>query len=207
MEWKISLEPVAYEEALAFMEDRVQAIIAGQADEMVWLLEHPPLFTAGSSAKDEDLIDGMGFPIYKTGRGGQYTYHGPGQRIAYVMLDLRKRRQDIRWFVSQLEQWIIATLEDFGVKSEIREGRVGVWVNTKNSEAKIAALGIRIKKWVTLHGIALNINPNLEHYRGIVPCGISEFGVTSLTMLGIQKNYEEVDTKLKENFTIIFGGE
>ncbi len=233
MEWKFSDMPVPYEEAVAFMESRVQRIIEGKADEMIWLLEHPPLYTAGTSATGSDLLDAC-FPVYQTGRGGQYTYHGPGQRIAYVMLDLRKRGQDLRRFVQQLEQWIILTLKAFGVEGLIREGRVGVWVEHTPSgngrggafhddlagdilrrqnggkrsplmtEAKIAALGVRVSKWVTYHGIAINLSPDLSHYAGIVPCGITEFGVTSLKALGAPHSMQAVDAALKRTFTQVF---
>jgi lipoyl(octanoyl) transferase len=205
MEWKTSLKPVPYEEAVDAMEARVEQILAGTTPELVWLLEHPPIYTAGTSAKDADLMDTLGFPVYKTGRGGQYTYHGPGQRIAYVMLDLKKRTPDVRFFVKQLERWIITTLASFGVQGHIREGRVGVWVNLDNGkEAKIAALGVRLKKWVTFHGIAINLSPDLSHYRGIVPCGITDHGVTSLAALGVNTTLEELDRRLKETFRTVF---
>lgn len=211
MEWKISKEPVDYEYAVAEMEKRVQSIRAGEKDELVWLLEHKPLYTAGTSANDADLLDNNGFPVYKTGRGGQYTYHGPGQRIAYIMLDLKKRTPDVRLFVSQLEECIIMTLAEFGIKGEIREGRVGVWVreslcgsNLENKESKIAALGIRIRQWVTYHGIAVNIDPDLSHYNGIIPCGITEHGVTSLNALGFVTSLEEFDSKFIKSFKKIF---
>lgn len=201
MEWKLSDTLVPYEEAVAFMESRVQQIIDGTADEMVWLLEHPPLYTAGTSATGGDLLEAR-FPVHQTGRGGQYTYHGPGQRIAYVMLDLRKRGQDLRRYVQQLEEWIILTLKEFGVQGLIREGRVGVWV--ENPEAKIAALGVRVSKWVTFHGIAINVSPDLSHYVGIVPCGISEFGVTSLKALGAKHEMNAVDAALQKTFKSVF---
>ena len=204
LEWKISSGLVPYIEAVSEMEKRVEEIIAGESPEMVWLLEHPSLYTAGTSADESDLLS-KEFPLYHTGRGGQITYHGPGQRIAYVMLNLKQRNQmDVRLFVKQLEDWIIASLAEFGVKGELRDGRVGVWVKTATGEAKIAALGIRVRKWVTFHGISLNIHPNLSHYDGIVPCGIKEFGVTSLYGLGIKATMEEVDTILKEQFEKIF---
>ena len=206
MEWKISPEPVPYEAAVKAMEERVEQILAGKAAELVWLLEHPATYTAGTSAKDSDLIDSLGFPVFKTGRGGQYTYHGPGQRIAYVMLDLKKRTPDVRFFVKQLEKWIIATLATWDIKGQIREGHVGVWVEMgTHTEAKIAALGVRLRKWVTFHGIAINVNPDLSHYRGIVPCGISEHGVTSLAALGVKTTMEELDLQLKKKFQIVFG--
>lgn len=222
MELKISKYPVDYNEAVAEMEVRVQAIRAGEKDELVWLLEHPPLYTAGTSAKDEDLIDTMGFPVYKTGRGGQYTYHGPGQRIAYILLDLKKRNPDVRLFVKQLEECIILTLAEFGIKGEIKEGRVGVWVkgvadkklevresllpsySNKYKEYKIAALGIRIRQWVTYHGIAVNINPDLSHYNGIIPCGITEYGVTSFRELGVIVTDDKFDEIFIKSFNKIF---
>ena len=209
IEWKISDSPVAYEEALAFMDERVALIREGRAPEMVWLLEHPPLYTAGTSADARDLVDPDRFPVHQTGRGGQYTYHGPGQRVAYVMLDLKKRGPDIRRFVANLEAWVIGTLAQFNIQAETREGRVGVWVDRPNSpggprEDKIAAIGVRVRRWVTFHGIALNVDPDLSHYGGIVPCGISEHGVTSLTDLGIPVSMAEVDSVLMEKFTEIF---
>lgn len=208
-EWKISPAPVDYSEALSTMETRVDAIIAGDAAETIWLLEHPPLYTAGSSARDSDLLDGARFPVYRTGRGGEYTYHGPGQRIAYVMLDLKKRFSpappDLRVYVQMLERWVIATLAEFGVKGEIREGRVGVWVaHADGREEKIAALGIRLRKWVSYHGIAINVNPDLSHYAGIVPCGIREHGVTSLERIVPGITIQQLDAALKNTFADIF---
>ncbi|MEZ5691438.1 MAG: lipoyl(octanoyl) transferase LipB [Rickettsiales bacterium] len=204
LKWKISQHPVAYPDSISFMEERVEDIIAGNASEMVWLLEHPPLYTAGTSANMRDLLS-HDFPLYETGRGGQITYHGPGQRIAYVMLDLKKRGQrDVRNFVKNLEEWLISSLAEFGIVGQIREGRVGVWVNTPSVEAKIAALGIRIRKWVTFHGIALNVNPELEHYKGIVPCGVKGFGVTSMSNLGVSASMKEVDEVLKKKFAEVF---
>jgi len=191
---------VPYEDAVAFMEARVRDIRLAKAGEMVWLLEHPPLYTAGSSANETDLIDTLGFPVFKTGRGGQYTYHGPGQRVAYVMLDLKKRGADVRQFIKQLENWIIATLAEFDVESFTREGRIGVWVATEEGERKIGAIGVRIRQWVSYHGISLNVNPDLSHYRGIIPCGIKEYGVTSLAALDINAHIKDVDEALKENF-------
>lgn len=184
MEWTISGSPVAYPDAVAHMEARVDEIRAGRAPEQVWLLEHPPLYTAGTSAKDGDLLDAR-FPVYRTGRGGQYTYHGPGQRIGYVMLDLRKRQQvpDIKKYVWQLEEWVIQALRPFGVKGERREGRVGIWVAGPGGESKIAAVGVRVRHWVTYHGVSINVDPDLSHYAGIVPCGLGAFGVTSLAAL------------------------
>jgi lipoyl(octanoyl) transferase len=204
-EWSIADHLVAYEDAIAYMEQHVTAMQEGMAGEMVWLLEHPPLYTAGTSARPEDLLDNERFPMYQTGRGGQFTYHGPGQRVAYVMLDLKKRAApdapDVRAYVKQLEAWLIASLAELGVESFIREGRVGVWTyDLKGKEAKIAAIGIRIRKWITFHGICLNVSPDLSHYKGIVPCGIAEYGVTSLADLGININMNEFDQLLKKNF-------
>jgi lipoyl(octanoyl) transferase len=208
VEWKISDQPVAYPDALAQMEARAAAIAAGgtgeQARELVWLLEHPPIYTAGTSAQDSDLIDAR-FPVYRTGRGGQFTYHGPGQRVGYVMLDLKSRKPDVRAYVRDLEQWLIETLAELGVKGERREGRVGIWVQRGIREDKIAALGVRIKRWVTLHGVALNVEPDLTHFGGIVPCGISSHGVTSLADLGIPATMADVDVALKKSFRKIFG--
>lgn len=208
MEWKTSSEYIAYPDALAVMAARVAAIQKGEADELAWMVEHPPLYTLGTSAKVSDVL-GHAFPTYETGRGGQVTYHGPGQRVVYVMRDLKKhageKGPDLRAYVQQLEQWIILTLQHFGIEGFMREGRVGVWVNTPRGEAKIAALGVRVQKWVTSHGIALNVNPDLSHYAGIVPCGIREFGVTSMHQLGLNASMEEVDAVLRQKFTEIFG--
>ena len=207
MEWKTSDTPVTYPEALAFMESRVAEIAAGTAPELVWLLEHPPLYTAGTSAQSTDLLDHSRFPVYPTGRGGQYTYHGPGQRVAYVMLDLKRRNPDVRAYVKTLEQWLINTLAHFGVRGMVREGRIGVWVEKPDgSEAKIAALGIRLRKWVSYHGISLNLNPHLEHFSGIVPCGIREYGVTSLADLGVNAKINELDQTLKIEFEKLING-
>ncbi len=249
MEWKVSNKPVPYEDALAFMDARVAAIAAGEAEECVWLLEHPPLYTAGTSAKDEDLLGGD-FPVFKTGRGGQYTYHGPGQRIAYVMLDLKKRAKeksrqaclprasgvleaaigkgprfhgesrvvgpDVRQYVCDLEEWIIRSIGEFGIKGERRDGRIGIWVEKGDGvkkgdftpspvlDCKIAAIGVRIRRWVTLHGIAINVNPDLSHFSGIVPCGISDAGVTSFADLGVKADMAALDEALKEKFFDIF---
>jgi lipoyl(octanoyl) transferase len=206
VEWRISRRPVDYRAAVAEMEERVAAIRAGTASELVWLLEHPPLYTAGTSARDEDLLEPGRLPVHRTGRGGQYTYHGPGQRIAYVMLDLRRRGQDVRCYVHQLEAWIIRTLAHFGVHGERRDGRVGIWVARDDGhEEKIAAIGVRVRQWVTYHGLALNIDPDLEHYRGIVPCGITGHGVTSLGALGIAATMGDVDTALHATFDEVFG--
>ncbi|HWU54960.1 MAG TPA: lipoyl(octanoyl) transferase LipB [Rhizomicrobium sp.] len=204
VEWKISDQPVSYPDALAHMETRAAAIAEHKAGEQVWLLEHPPIYTAGTSAQDTDLIDAR-FPVYRTGRGGQFTYHGPGQRVGYVMLDLKSRRPDVRAYVRDLEQWLIETLAEFNVKGERREGRVGIWVQRGIREDKIAALGVRIKRWVTLHGVALNVEPDLTHFAGIVPCGISAHGVTSLADLGIPATMADVDVALKRSFRKIFG--
>ena len=204
IEWKFSEGLTPYLPAVAEMEKRVEDIIAGRAPELVWLVEHPPLYTAGTSANEADLLSGE-FPLYHTGRGGQITYHGPGQRVVYVLLNLKKRgAMDVRAFVQQLEAWLIATLAEFGVKGEVREGRVGVWVETTMNEAKIAALGIRIRRWVTFHGVALNVQPDLSHYAGIIPCGIRGYGVTSLYALGITASMAEVDAVLEEKFNAFF---
>jgi lipoyl(octanoyl) transferase len=206
VEWRLSDAPVAYETALAEMEARVAAIREGGAPEQVWLLEHPPLYTAGTSAREGDLVEPGLFPVHRTGRGGQYTYHGPGQRIGYVMLDLRRRGEDIRCYVHDLEEWLIRALARFNVKGERRQGRVGIWiVGRDGSEAKIAALGVRVRRWVSFHGVALNVDPDLSHYRGIVPCGISEHGVTSLAALGITASMPEVDIALRAAFAEVFG--
>lgn len=195
-----------YPEAIEVMEQRASAIAAGDAQELVWLVEHPPLYSAGTSAKVADLVDPKRFDVFATGRGGQYTYHGPGQRVAYVMLDLRKRGRDVSAFVRALEQWIIDTLADLDVTAERRCERVGVWVTHPDGrEDKIAAIGVRLKKWVSFHGIAINVAPDLSHYEGIVPCGISEHGVTSLEALGKSSNMSELDANLMTNFEAIFG--
>lgn len=208
MHWKISEEPVEYEDALLFMEARVAAIRRDGADECIWLLEHPPLYTAGTSARPEDLLAPR-FPVYQTGRGGQHTYHGPGQRVAYAMLDLKKHQEvpDIRHYVWQLEAWIIDTLAAYGIKGERREGRVGIWVDTPAGEKKIAALGVRITRWVTWHGISINLSPDLSHFGGIVPCGIKEYGVTSFADLGVNvPDFAAFNDVLKESFARIFSG-
>ncbi|MCB9983269.1 MAG: lipoyl(octanoyl) transferase LipB [Rhodospirillales bacterium] len=241
MEWKISKEPVEYPDALDFMDARVADIHEGRADECVWLLEHPALYTAGTSAKADDLLDAGGLPVYETGRGGQYTYHGPGQRVAYVMVDLKnggrltvdgeRRVPDIKKYVWQLEEWIIQALAEFGIIGERREGRVGIWVKTPHpsfagaqdtlsrgeregptqwegegivEEKKIAAIGVRVRRWVTLHGIAINVHPDLSHFGGIVPCGIAEHGVTSMADLGVDVSIEDVDRVLRAKFGAVF---
>lgn len=203
--WDIATAPVPYPEALARMDREVEAITAGSASECVWLLEHPPLYTAGTSAHAKDLVTPDRFPVFRSGRGGQYTYHGPGQRVAYVMLDLKRRGADVRAYVTGLEQWIIDTLAAFKVKGERREDRVGVWVRRGSREDKIAAIGIRVRHWVSFHGISLNVEPDLEHFGGIVPCGIREHGVTSLVDLGLPVAMEDADVALKRSFARIFG--
>ena len=209
VELRRSTAPVGYVDAMAAMEARVAAIVAGAAPEQLWLLEHPPLYTAGTSAKDGDLLTADRFPVFKTGRGGQYTYHGPGQRIGYVMMDLKRRAlpsPDIRCYVSALEDWLIGTLASFGVAAERRDGRVGLWVaRPGGGEDKIAAIGVRVRHWVTFHGVALNVNPDLGHYSGIVPCGVRSHGVTSLQALGITATMAEVDAALTAAFTEAFG--
>ena len=210
VEWLISDAPVAYPDALAFMEDRVAGIHAGNAPEAVWLLEHPPLYTAGTSADEAELLDPDRFPVYQTGRGGRYTYHGPGQRIAYVMVDLTKRGNDVRAFVKNLEQWVIRTLARFNVTAESRDDRVGIWVrrgapgNPVSREDKIAAIGVRVRHWVTFHGIAVNLEPDLDHFSGIVPCGIPDHGVTSLWDLGLTTTMPELDSALMATFEDVF---
>jgi lipoyl(octanoyl) transferase len=202
--WQASFGLTAYETALAQMDADVAAIATGAA-ERVWLVEHPAIYTAGTSAKPEDLVDMQRFPVFETGRGGQYTYHGPGQRVAYVMLDLKTRGGDVRAFVAGLEDWIIATLTDFGIVGERREDRVGVWVRHGADESKIAALGIRVRKGISFHGISINLNPDLEHFSGIVPCGVAEHGVTSFAALGLKTTMTELDAALRKNFEKIFG--
>jgi lipoyl(octanoyl) transferase len=213
-EWRISDAPVPYEEALAAMEQRVAEIRDDKAGELIWLLEHPPLYTAGTSSRDHDLLQPARFPVHVAGRGGQYTYHGPGQRVAYVMLDLRRRRQDVRRFVSDLEEWTIRSIGRFGVTAERRPGRVGVWVARPDKpplpdgsprEDKIGAIGVRLRHWVSFHGISINVEPDLGHYDGIVPCGIAGHGVTSLVDLGLPVTLADLDTALAETFEEVFG--
>lgn len=212
--WRVSDGLVGYEDAVAEMERQVALIADGEADELVWLVEHPPLYTAGTSADTKDLIEPDRFPVFATGRGGEYTYHGPGQRVAYVMLDLKRRRQDVRAYVAALEEVVIRTLESMNVKGERREDRVGVWVRRPEkpvlpdgtmSEDKIAALGIRLRRWVSFHGLSINVDPDLNHFTGIVPCGISAYGVTSLVDLGLPVMMADVDMRLREAFEDVFG--
>ncbi|WP_424987845.1 lipoyl(octanoyl) transferase LipB [Microbulbifer sp. S227A] len=214
VEWITSDGLVDYDQAVDFMEQRAAGISAGTADECVWLLEHPPLYTAGTSARPQDLTDPDRFPVYPTKRGGQYTYHGPGQRVVYVMLDVGKRGRDVRRFVQQLETWVIAALAEFNVTGHIRDGRVGVWVvrddkpltaSGSNPEDKIAAIGIRLRKWISFHGISINVEPELDHFTGIVPCGITEHGVTSLVDLGHPVTMNDVDVALRRSFDEVFG--
>jgi len=203
--WEIAEGLVPYPEAMAIMDRHVDMIAKGEEPERVWLLEHPPLYSAGTSAQPQDLVAPGRFPVFKTGRGGQYTYHGPGQRVAYVMLDLRQRGGDVRAFVAGLEQWVIDTLDAFNVRGERREDRVGVWVRRGEREDKIAAIGIRVRHWVTFHGISINVEPDLSHFEGIVPCGIRGHGVTSLVDLGLPVTMEDLDVALKARFQRIFG--
>ena len=204
LEWTTTPEPVPYEAALGEMEAQVAAIRAGTAPERVWLLEHPPLYTAGTSADPAELKDPDRFPVFPAGRGGRYTYHGPGQRVAYVMLDLNRRKPDVRRHVQNLEDWMILTLARFGVTGERREGRIGIWVADGRGERKIGAIGVRVRRWVTFHGMALNVDPDLGHFNGIVPCGISDYGVTSLSDLGINATLADVDATLKDTFSEAF---
>jgi lipoyl(octanoyl) transferase len=204
-EWRVEQGPVAYPEAVSFMERRAAEIALGRAPELVWLLEHPSIYTAGTSARAEDLIDAR-FPVFPTGRGGQFTYHGPGQRVAYLLLDLRRRTADVRGFVRDLEEWLIGTLARFDVHGERRAGRVGIWVAREDGrEDKIAAIGVRVRRWVTYHGVALNVAPELDHFSGIVPCGIRGHGVTSLSDLGVNVSMHEVDAALRDEFKFVFG--
>lgn len=213
VEWIIQDGLTDYDTAVEFMEERANAIAAGDAGELIWLVEHPPLYTAGTSAEIKDLVDPDRFPVFTSKRGGQYTYHGPGQRVVYVMLDLNKRGRDVRAFVKQLETWVIDTLEQFNIKGEIRDGRVGVWVERPDkpltatghtAEDKIAAIGIRLRKWVSFHGISINVEPDLSHFTGIVPCGITEHGVTSLVDMGLPVTMDDLDIALRESFSKCF---
>ena len=210
VEWRISDTFTAYPEVVAGMEQQVAGISSGDAGEQVWLVQHPPLYTAGTSANDDDLLDAHRFPVFRAGRGGEFTYHGPGQRVGYVMLDLNQRGRDVRQFVRDLEEWMIVTLSSFGVNGERRDGRVGIWVDRGHhgglpgKEDKIAAIGVRLRRWVSFHGVSLNVCPDLSHYEGIVPCGISQHGVTSLRDLGIDATVEEVDVALKAAFERVF---
>ena len=205
-EWITTEGLTDYREAETFMEDRVAQIAAGTAPECLWLLEHPPLYTAGTSAKVEDLMDPNRFPVFETKRGGQYTYHGPGQRVIYVMLDVGARGRDVRCFVRQLEQWVISTLDEFNIKGEVRQGRVGVWVTRpeRGTEEKVAAIGIRLRRWISFHGISINVEPDLTHFDGIVPCGIADHGVTSLVDLGLPVTMTDLDLALKRSFDRVF---
>jgi lipoyl(octanoyl) transferase len=206
VEWRLSDGLVPYPDALAAMEARVAAIRAGAAPELAWLLEHPPLYTAGTSASPADLLAPERFPVFEAGRGGQYTYHGPGQRVAYLMLDLQRRKPDLRHYIRQLEEWVIRALARLGVRGERRPERIGIWVvGPGGQEAKIAAIGVRVRRWVTYHGIAINLDPDLEHFGGIVPCGISGFGVTSLADLGLTTTMPELDAVLMATFEEVFG--
>jgi lipoyl(octanoyl) transferase len=213
VKWLKSNELVDYDYAVKFMESRASDIASNKKKELIWLVEHPPLYTAGASAKEKDLLDKNSFPVYRTRRGGKFTYHGPGQRVAYVMLDLNKRERDVRSFVEFLERWIIATLQEFNIEGEIRPDRVGVWIRRKDKEKgadgnfleeKIAAIGLKLRKWVSFHGISININPNLDHFSGIVPCGAENFGVTSFKDLGISVKMEDFDAALKSNFLKLY---
>lgn len=212
VDWAGARAPIGYDDAVNFMEERAAAIREGRASELVWLVEHPPLYTGGTGAKPEDLLNRDRFPVFKTSRGGQYTYHGPGQRVAYVMLDLEERGKDIRAFVHGLEQWLIETLDAFNVKGERRDGRVGVWVDRTSPasplrEDKIAAIGVRVRRWVSFHGVALNVEPDLSHFTGITPCGVNEagLGVTSLVDLGLPVTLDDADAALQEAFHGVFG--
>jgi lipoyl(octanoyl) transferase len=203
IEWRISDGLVPYPDALQEMEERNAAVRAGDAPELVWLLEHPPLFTAGTSADPAELFNPLGFPVFEAGRGGRYTYHGPGQRVGYLVLDLEKRGKDIRCFVHALEGWMIAALGDLGVVARREPGRIGIWTGEGASEAKIGAIGVRVRRWVTMHGFSINVAPDLSHFGGIVPCGIAEFGVTSLAALGLDPSMQRLDEALKRNFTML----
>lgn len=200
IEWRVSPGTTGYEEALAEMEERAAAIRAGQARELIWLLEHPPLYTAGTSADPAELFNPQGFPVHQAGRGGRYTYHGPGQRVGYLMLDLERRGRDVRRFVSSLEQWLIDTLADLGIAAFRAPGRIGIWVERNGSEAKIGAIGLRVRRWVTLHGFSVNLCPELSHFSGIVPCGIAHLPVTSVAEMGVSDGQERFDLALRRRF-------
>ncbi|MCY3675216.1 MAG: lipoyl(octanoyl) transferase LipB [Paracoccaceae bacterium] len=212
VELKKSIYLTEYPDAVRFMEKRVKSILEGQEQELLWFLEHPSIYTAGTSSRDKDLINQFDFPVFTTGRGGQYTYHGPGQRVVYVMLDLNKRGRSIRDFIGKLQDWIIVTLSDFQIVGKTHSDRIGIWVDPRENklecpfedERKIAALGIRIRKWITFHGISININPELKYFSGIVPCGIKDYGVTSLSELGVEVTTQEFDQRLIENFKLVF---
>jgi len=205
IEWRIQPGLQPYLPAVAAMEERVRAIRNGEAPELVWLVEHPPLYTAGTSAKPEDLLVPDRLPVHRTGRGGEFTYHGPGQRVAYLMLDVGCRGRDVRRFVRSIEAWLIATLDAFGIHGDRRDGRVGVWVTRSGGEYKIAAVGLRLRRWISYHGISINVDPDLGHYGGIVPCGIRQHGVTSFAALGVTATMQDIDAVLRTTFTEIFG--
>jgi lipoyl(octanoyl) transferase len=207
VDWLISDKPLDYKAAISYMEQRVDDIIVGKARELIWLLEHPHTYTAGTSAQASELLNASDVPVYQVGRGGKYTYHGPGQRVIYCILDLKKignGEADLRKYIWQLEEWVICTLADFGIKGERRNGRVGIWVSHDTREAKIAAIGVRVKKWISYHGIAINMSPDMNYYKGIVPCGIKDYGVTSMKSLGVECVYEQLDNVLKQQFNRIF---
>lgn len=205
-EWRFSKPLVPYEEAIRALDERVQAVLEGQAPELVWLLEHPPVYTLGTSARADEVLDTQRIPVFPSGRGGKVTYHGPGQRVVYVVSDLRARGRDVRAHVARLESWIIGVLQDFGIQGERREGRVGIWVVRKDGrEEKVAAIGVRVKKWIAYHGFALNVHPDLEAFKGIVPCGLPEFGVTSLAALGVMATMDDVDHAFKRRWETVFG--
>jgi lipoyl(octanoyl) transferase len=200
IEWRVSRDLVPYPDALIEMEERVEEIRAARAREMIWLLEHPPLYTAGTSADPAELFNPMGFPVFEAGRGGRYTYHGPGQRVGYLLIDLEKRGRDVRAFVAALEDWLIASLLELGVHAHRAEGRIGIWVPWQGTEAKVGAIGLRVRRWVTFHGFSININPQLSHFSGIVPCGIADFPVTSLGEMGVSNGQDRFDMALRHGF-------
>jgi lipoyl(octanoyl) transferase len=204
VEYNTDNSPVEYLDAINFMEQRIADIHNHKASEMLWFLEHPPIYTAGTNSNPSELLNLNDIPTYQTGRGGKHTYHGPGQRIIYLMLDLRAREQDLRKYVANVEDWVIASLKELGLTSMRKEGRIGIWTESPLGEAKIAAIGIRVRKWITYHGVSINVNPDLEHYKGIIPCGIKEFGVTSLKQLGYDISYRELDDILKSKFHDFF---